>query len=157
MDNEGGTSMEWMLMPLRRYAEFSGRSRRKEFWMFALGVMLVYMACGLLMLGGGLASSFQTAGTVPPAFTPVFWLGAGLLGIVALGLLVPSVAVTVRRLHDRDMSGWWYPGFVLIGLIPYVGFLGNIAFLVLMCLPGTPGPNRFGTDPKNPPSYEAFA
>ncbi|HXD04198.1 MAG TPA: DUF805 domain-containing protein, partial [Novosphingobium sp.] len=55
--------MEWMLMPLRRYAEFSGRSRRKEFWMFVLFMMLVYAACGVLMLGGGLGASLATFNT----------------------------------------------------------------------------------------------
>jgi len=74
-----------------------------------------------------------------------------------LAMLVPSVAVTVRRLHDRDMSGWWYLGVIIVGAIPFVGFLANIPILVLMALPGTLGSNRFGPDPKGTDSYEAFA
>jgi len=63
----------------------------------------------------------------------------------------------VRRLHDRDMSGWWYLGVAVASIIPIVGFIASIAFLVLMVLPGTPGPNRFGPDPKDPTGAEVFA
>jgi uncharacterized membrane protein YhaH (DUF805 family) len=62
-------------------------------------------------------------------------------GLYALAVLIPSIAVTVRRLHDTDRSGWW----ILLGLIPLVG---TIILLVFVCLDGTPGPNRFGTNPK---------
>lgn len=149
--------MDWMLMPLRRYAEFSGRSRRKEYWMFALLMMIVYAIGGAMMFSALLP--LMTAGAVPdPAlFTPGFWAGAGLLGLFTLAIIVPAIAVTVRRLHDRDMSGWWYLGVVILGQIPYLGGLINLGFLVLMALPGTPGPNRFGPDPKGGDSYEAFA
>jgi uncharacterized membrane protein YhaH (DUF805 family) len=149
--------MDWMLMPLRRYAEFSGRSRRKEYWMFALLMFIVYA------IGGGLMFSAMwpmlTAGVTPTPdmLTGSFWAGAGLLGLFTLAILVPALAVTVRRLHDRDMSGWWYLGVVLLGQVPYLGPLISLGFLVLMCLPGTPGPNRFGPDPKGGDSYEAFA
>jgi uncharacterized membrane protein YhaH (DUF805 family) len=156
---EGGLSMEWMLMPLRRYAEFSGRSRRKEYWMFALLMMIVYAIGAALMFSALVPLLTAGAGTPsdPAMFTPGFWVGAGLLGLFTLAILVPAVAVTVRRLHDRDMSGWWYLGVLILGQIPYLGFLVQIGFLVLMCLPGTPGPNRFGPDPLGSDSYEAFA
>lgn len=155
--------MEWMLLPYRRYAQFSGRARRKEYWMFALFMFLVYMVCaGLMLAGGGMAA--LTAGipapdgppVAAPEFNPLFWLGAGLLGIFALASFIPSIAVGVRRLHDRDMSGWWYLGFILGGAIPVIGGLISLGFLVLMCLPGTTGMNRFGDDPKNPVGYDVF-
>ena len=152
--------MEWMLMPLKRYAEFSGRSRRKEYWMFVLLVLIVELVCFALMFAGGFdmaAMSDPTGGTVPEAPGPLFWVGAGLLGIFALAILVPSIAVTIRRLHDRDMSGWWYLGLIVASIIPIVGIIAVIAFLVIMVLPGTAGPNRFGPDPKDPTSAEVFA
>ncbi len=67
------------------------------------------------------------------------------------------IAVAVRRLHDRNLSGWWYLAATLFGFIPVIGFLGSIAFLVVMLLPGTDGPNRFGEDPKDPHSADVFA
>lgn len=149
--------MEWMLMPLRRYAEFSGRSRRKEYWMFALLVMIVYSIAGGLMMSA--LWPLVTAGITPgpESFTPGFWAGAGVIGLFTIAIFVPAIAVTVRRLHDRDLSGWWYLGVVIIGQVPWLGALVNLGFLVLMALPGTPGPNRFGADPKGGDSYEAFA
>ncbi|MBB4615233.1 DUF805 domain-containing protein [Novosphingobium taihuense] len=138
--------MEWMMMPYRRYADFSGRSRRKEYWMFVLLSLIVTMICMMLMLGGGMMSAEET-GSEPGL---LFWLGAGLLGIFVLGSFIPSIAVQVRRFHDQDRSGW----MVLLGFIPYVG--GLIVF-IFMCLDGTRGPNRFGSDPKNPHNADIFA
>lgn len=121
--------MEWMLMPLHRYADFSGRSRRKEYWMFALLVFAVYVAISIIgaVLSGG---SGDMGG-----FTMI------LLGIFALGILVPSIAVQVRRFHDQDKSGW----FVLLGFIP---FIGGFIVLYFMIMEGTRGPNQYGPDPK---------
>lgn len=84
-------------------------------------------------------------------------VGLGIYGLYALAAFIPSIAVTVRRFHDRDMSGWWYLGLLAAGLIPFVGFIASIALLVLMCLEGTRGTNRFGPDPKDPYSEEVFA
>jgi uncharacterized membrane protein YhaH (DUF805 family) len=81
----------------------------------------------------------------------------GLAGLYLLFILVPGIAVTVRRLHDREMSGWWYLGFTVLGMIPVVGWIASIAFLVIMFLPGTPGYNRFGEDPKDLGGAEVFA
>jgi uncharacterized membrane protein YhaH (DUF805 family) len=145
--------MEWMLMPYRRYADFSGRSRRQEYWMFTLFVAIVYAAGLGLMFAGGF--SFNPDGTGEPGV--LFWVGAGLIGLFALGTFIPMIAVVVRRLHDRDMSGWWYLGAIVAGLIPFVGFLASIALLVVMCLEGTRGPNRFGPDPKDPTEANVFA
>jgi uncharacterized membrane protein YhaH (DUF805 family) len=151
--------MEWMLMPLRRYADFSGRSRRKEYWMFTLFITLVMIVLGALMFAGGLPALMeaQETGAEPEAPGALFWLGAGLLGLFALGIIIPGIAVAVRRFHDRDMSGWWYLGFIVLGAIPYIGIIASIASFVIMVLPGTPGPNRFGPDPKDPSSAEVFA
>lgn len=77
--------------------------------------------------------------------------------LYALAAFIPSIAVTVRRFHDRDMSGWWYLGLALAGAIPLIGFLASIALFVLMVLPGTAGSNRFGPDPKDPYAEDVFA
>ena len=138
--------MEWMLMPYRRYADFSGRSRRKEYWMFVLLFAIVYAVAFALLLSGGF--SMDSAGQSEPG--AMFYLGAGILGVFVLGSLIPSIAVQVRRFHDQDKSGW----FVLLNLIPYIG---GLIVLVMMCLDGTRGPNRFGADPKDPASAEVFA
>jgi uncharacterized membrane protein YhaH (DUF805 family) len=129
--------MDWMLLPLRRYADFSGRSRRKEYWMFILGWIIALAVA--LTLDGVLGMSGMVAGVYGPITLLLF-----------VGLFIPGLAVQVRRFHDQDKSGW----FVLLAFIP---FIGSIAVLVFMCLAGTPGPNRFGDDPKNPGNAEAFA
>ena len=137
--------MEWMLMPYRRYADFSGRSRRKEYWMFALLQAIIAIVLLIVMFTlGGLSGSGGTS------FGPMGMLGAGLLVIWGLATIIPSIAVQVRRFHDQDKSGW----MVLIGFIPYIG--GIIVF-VFMCLAGTAGPNRFGPDPKDPTSADVFS
>jgi uncharacterized membrane protein YhaH (DUF805 family) len=115
------------------------------------------------MMAGGFSAAALTESAAPGSslsasgLGAVFYIGAGLLGIWFLAILIPSIAVAVRRLHDRDMSGWWYLGVIIAGMIPIVGFIANIAFIVLMFLPGTPGPNRFGPDPKDPSSANVFA
>lgn len=129
--------MEWMLMPLRRYADFSGRSRRKEYWMFVLGVIIVAVVLGFIE--GILGLSGMVGGVYGP-----------LTLLLVLAIIVPSIAVQVRRFHDQDKSGW----FVLLAFIP---ILGGLIVLVFMCLEGTKGPNRFGPDPKDPNSAEVFS
>lgn len=111
----------WMILPLRRYAEFDGRSSRKEFWLFQLFVSLVILSLILLTV-------------------ITFGLGAILLAIALVGAIVPLIAVEVRRFHDQDRSGW----FALLNLIPYAG---GIIVLIFMLLPGTDGENQFGADP----------
>jgi len=155
--------LDYMLMPFRRYAEFSGRSRRMEFWSFALlNVIVLAVITVIVFATAGSFASFEnraqgsySAGA--SAFVPMMFGGAGLLYAVWwLATIVPNVAVTVRRLHDRDMSGWWYLGFVVLSMIPLIGFIASIAFFVILVLPGTPGPNRFGEDPKDPTGSEIF-
>ncbi len=145
--------LEWMIMPLKRYAEFSGRSRRKEFWFYSLLNLLILGVLVALRFGsGGTASIMEAArgGGVFAVYGAMFGGIGILIALWSLATFIPSLAVSIRRLHDRDMSGWWYLGFLVGSLIPLINFLVSIGFLVLMCLEGTRGPNRFGPDPKNP-------
>ncbi len=121
--------MEWMILPIKRFAEFKGRSRRKEYWMFFLFGIIVGVVTSILDIMLGSVESFGDNGPIN--------------GISSLFLLVPSIAVAVRRLHDIDRSGWWF----LLILIPVLGW---IALLVFYVTEGTRGENRFGEDPKNP-------
>jgi uncharacterized membrane protein YhaH (DUF805 family) len=124
--------MELMLQPLRKYAEFTGRARRAEYWLYALGL---YVVMGVLI---GLIMASSPAGA---DFNPIGVVLALLVVALSLGTFVPSLAVSFRRLHDIDRSAWW----LLIALIPLIG---PIVLLVFTLLPGTRGPNRFGSDPK---------
>lgn len=162
--------LEWMLMPIRRYADFSGRSRRKEFWLFQLLNFLVqvvligplyYAMISSMVAAGSMDDSGNFESTAAGAMQwgdhPIA-VGLAVLGVLwALFVLVPGIAVTVRRLHDRDMSGWWYLGLIVASIIPIVGLIAGIAFLVIMCLEGTRGPNRFGDDPKGGASADVFS
>lgn len=139
--------MEYMLMPLRRYADFNGRSRRKEYWMFTLFLVIVYLVLALVVggvVGGAAAAGGETAAGIFGGISGI------LIIIFALAIIVPSIAVQVRRFHDQDKSGW----FVLLGLIPFVG---GIIVLVFMCMEGTRGPNQYGPDPKGGAVDRVFA
>ena len=132
--------MNWMILPLKRYADFQGRSRRMEYWMFTLGVTLAMIALVILtMVIFGFGSSGDATGLAGVVG------GAGIIVFLLfyLAILVPAVAVQVRRFHDQDKSGW----LVLLNFIPYVG---GIVVLVFMLLEGTKGPNQYGPDPKDP-------
>jgi uncharacterized membrane protein YhaH (DUF805 family) len=138
--------LNWMLLPYRRYAEFAGRSRRREYWMFILFYLVVYAVLNAVF------------GTSDWVRTPTgFGYGSALVGgggivagLFALFSFVPALAVSIRRLHDQDRSGW----LLLLGLIP---LLGGFALLVLMCLSGTVGGNRYGPDPKQPGDASVFS
>lgn len=154
--------MEWMLLPFRRYAEFSGRSRRKEYWMFILFNLIVYsILAGLAVVAG--FRPWEAFGPEPTATIDDMVTVPAVIAVLALSVvyflavLVPSIAVSVRRLHDRDLSGWWYLAYIVLSNVPFVGAIVSIAFLVVTCLEGTRGPNRFGDDPKNPVGYDVFA
>ena len=126
----------------RNYANFQGRASRSEYWFFALFVgIIAVVLTGLLMLG----MNFQTG-----EITGLGYLIIAVLVVFYLGVLIPSIAVAVRRLHDRNMSGWWYLGFIVLSAIPFVGIVASIAMLVIFCLKGTDGDNRFGPDPLRP-------
>jgi uncharacterized membrane protein YhaH (DUF805 family) len=125
--------MRWMLMPLRRYAEFSGRSRRREYWMYTLLNMVIVTIICLLGLWGADSKLFSSQDELMTYF-------AATLGLYSLVTFIPSLAVAVRRLHDTDKSGW----MLLLGLIPIVG---GLILLIFYLTEGTRGPNRFGPDP----------
>lgn len=128
--------MEYMFMPLKRYFDFSGRSRRKEYWMFFLLYLVLYIIAGILDVQLGFATTTSASefgdGTASASFN---MQGGMLTMIVALAFLIPNIAVAVRRMHDNDKSGWWI-------LVP----IYNI--IVIWFMEGTKGPNRFGPDPK---------
>ncbi|HKK77233.1 MAG TPA: DUF805 domain-containing protein [Saprospiraceae bacterium] len=117
---------DWYLKVLRSYSDFSGRARRSEFWYFVLFNFLISLGLGAIDAILGL----EMGGNV------------GILGLLySLFVLIPSLAVAVRRLHDTDRTGWW----ILIGLIPIIGFIVLIVFYVQE---GTPGENEYGLNPK---------
>jgi len=120
--------MNWYLKALKKYAEFSGRAQRKEYWMFLLFYILIYIAFAII---DSVTGTFSTKA------------GMGLLGgLYAIALIIPCITVTVRRLHDTNHSGWW----ILIGLVPLIG---NIILLVFMVQDGNPGENQYGPTPKD--------
>lgn len=131
------SNVNWYIKVLKKYAVFSGRARRKEYWMFVLFnfiFSLVTFLLDLVIFVTGLLG-----------FGPLFvigFLGFGLLSAVySLAVLVPGLAVSVRRLHDVGKSGW----YLLINLIPIAG---PIWFLVLTCLDSQAGDNKYGPNPK---------
>jgi uncharacterized membrane protein YhaH (DUF805 family) len=109
--------MNWYLEVLKKYVDFDGRARRKEYWMFVLiNTIISFVLMFLIMKTGGAKT------------------GSVVLNLYQLAVLLPSIAVGVRRMHDTDHSGWWI-------LCPIVN-------LIFACTGGTAGPNRFGPDPK---------
>lgn len=140
--------MEWMLLPLKRYADFSGRSRRKEYWMFVLFTMVVITVLTVLtgLMFAGMAVSDSTG---EPEMGALGFVALALPVLFVLGTFIPNLAVQVRRFHDQDKSGW----MILLGVIPYIG---AVILLVFMCLEGTRGANRYGPDPKNPDQSGVF-
>jgi len=117
--------MQWYLKVLKTWS-IDGRAQRTEYWMFTLINFLV--SVGLLIVDAAAGLTYN----------------AGANGILqtlySLAVLIPGIAVTVRRFHDVDWRGWWF----LAVVVPVVGW---IFVLVLLCLDGTPGRNRFGDDP----------
>ncbi len=113
--------MTWYLEVLKKYAVFNGRARRKEYWFFVLFNTIINLVLS------GIDSVVTGAGVVP--------------GLYTLAVLIPSIAVAVRRLHDIGRTGWW----LLIGLIPVIGW---IVLLVFMVQDGKPGENQYSLNPK---------
>lgn len=146
--------IDWAIRPLQKYADFSGRASRPEYWWFVLGLIVVYIVVSIVESILGIN---RMIGGVYGPLMVLLWLAT----------IVPQISVGVRRLHDTNRSGWW----LLLPLIPYclafilggsammggsmaglgvagifliIGAVCAIALLVFMILPGTPGDNRFG-------------
>ena len=162
MNPNSMTPVDWAKRPLQKYVDFTGRAPRAEYWWYVLAIIVLSIVARIIdnILG------MNVVGTYGP-----------LSLIVMLGLLVPNLAVSVRRLHDTNRSGWW----ILLPIIPYcaaflfggaammgaasgssagmmagaglagifllIGFVCAIVLLVFMCLPSTPGENRYGRNP----------
>lgn len=118
--------MNWYIEVLKKYTVFSGRAQRAEYWYFTLFSALVSIALIL----------------IDSVVGPLTYGGVGLLhALYVLAVLLPTIAVTVRRLHDTARSGWW----VLISFVPLVGM---IVLLVFMIMDSEPGENIYGPNPK---------
>ncbi|KZN49159.1 DUF805 domain-containing protein [Pseudoalteromonas luteoviolacea] len=121
--------MEWYISVLKNYAVFEGRARRKEYWMFFLFNIIVSVILGFI---DGL-------------------LGTSFLGIIyALAIFVPTLALSVRRLHDTGRSGWWM-------LIAFIPIIGTLALFVFFILEGEESENQYGLNPKVANEGEAVA
>ena len=119
--------MNWYLECLRKYGVFGGRARRKEYWYFVLFNIIINIVLAVIDVATG---SFSAE------------VGIGLLGgIYGLAVLIPNVAVTVRRLHDTDHSGWWL-------LIPLIPIIGAIVLFVFAVQDSNAGENKYGPSPK---------
>ncbi len=113
------------------YCDFDGRARRKEYWMFTLWYMILYFAWYIVSMALVFAIQSEAIAYIVLSIT---WL-------ICLGVFLPSLGLSIRRLHDLGKSGW----YLLFGLIPFVG---GIILLVWYCTEGTIGPNEYGPDPK---------
>lgn len=121
-----GYDMNWYLAVINKYVDFSGRARRKEYWMFFVFNIIISFVVALV---GGLIGGRDGLLTV------------SLPGLYTLFIFLPSLAVTVRRLHDTNRSGWW----ILISLVPFFGALILFVFTILDSDPDT---NTYGPNPK---------
>ncbi len=216
--------MRWMFLPFYRYAEFSGRSRRREYWLFQLLNIVVLILCCVPVMSALMASdefavndadkaqlafleqpqSIQSAygdasfGKVnfaqvqqkrscepfcssntpsnenaPDSFvfddldgaedsfvgdslTGILMASSGFIALIIwwLGSFIPQLAVTVRRLHDVNMSGWLLIPFYIGMAIPFLGFLVSLVFVGILWVPGTKGRNQYGDDPKSEQGYD---
>jgi len=120
--------MNWYITALKKYTAFSGRARRKEYWMFVLfNVIFSFIAVGLDFLFGQIIGRDGSVG--------IFSI------LYSLAIALPSLAVAVRRLHDIGKNGWWF-------FITFVPLIGSIWYLILLATDSQPGENEYGPNPK---------
>jgi len=124
--------MQWYLKAVKNYVGFTGRARRKEYWMFVLFNIIFAIVAGIVDGALGLADPMTGTGPIS--------------GLYALAVLLPGIAVAARRLHDTGRSGW----LLLLVLIPLIG---AIVLLVFMVQDSKPGPNKYGPNPKETPVF----
>lgn len=137
----------------RKYVDFQGRARRSEYWYFALfnGLALI----GLVIVGaiiGVLLSSYTTD-------SKNVIIGAIVVLVVLywLAIVLPGLAVAVRRFHDLGVTGWFVLIFAVAGAIPFVGWIASIGQLIWFCMRGTEGENDYGPDPYGPDITNVFS
>ena len=137
--------MNYLFLPYKRFVDFSGRSRPLEYWLYVLFYSVQVAAAVFIDLQFGLGGDFTSYSDFGNGGASVgFNINFGPVAIaVTLLNLLPGVAVSIRRAHDSNRRGWWL-------LVPIYNFF-------LVCFPGTPGPNRFGPDPKAPPASQIFS
>jgi len=155
---------KWMFLPLKRYAEFSGRSRRKEYWwwfLFTQGLSLIIMAP---LMAGVLKVILTVVETLPDelseeeiealfmgSFHPALFLATvGLLSLVTLAFLVPNLALNLRRFRDCGIEAKWFWILLVACFVPFFfGIPGLAIWIIAGFVPGTPGPNQFGENPRD--------
>jgi uncharacterized membrane protein YhaH (DUF805 family) len=177
--------IDFALQPLKKYATFTGRASRAEFWWFFLFTMIFYLV--LMFVVGMIAGTGMMAANPGSALmTGTFGVSTMLVGLFWLALFVPTLAVQIRRLHDTNRSGWWigvfwllYVGYMVmlfstmagatpdappnlgmaagVGIFALVFMVYSIVLLVFFCLRGTVGPNSYGEDPYGPDVEQVFA
>ena len=133
-----------------RYVDFQGRSRRSEYWWVVLFNLIVSLV--LVGLAFALGGNFGSG-----ELSPIAMILFAVFGLYMLAIILPSIALFVRRLHDINQTGWIYLGLVVASLIPFIGFIASIAMIVIACIPGTVGPNKYGPDPKGGVAADTFA
>jgi uncharacterized membrane protein YhaH (DUF805 family) len=121
--------VQWYVEVLRKYAVFNGRAGRPEYWWFTLVNLIISVVLDVVIPGAA---------------------GQILGGIYGLAVLLPSIGVTIRRLHDTNRTGWW----ILVVLIPIVGW---IWLIVLLAMAGDSGPNSYGPPARETPDAETVA
>jgi uncharacterized membrane protein YhaH (DUF805 family) len=174
--NQEMSPIDWAKRPiLEKYADFSGRAPRAEFWWYTLALMIVFVIVAIIE--GILGIHRMIAGMYGP-----------ISALLLLATLIPSLAVGVRRLHDTNRTGWWLllplipdvlmivmalttagavaagggmgaamGGLAITGLLGLITFVGAVVVFIFDVLPGTNGPNRFGPDPYGSDVGEVFA
>ncbi len=139
--------MKYFLYCLKHYADFSGRARRSEYWFFTLVhslLVILPIIIGLVMIVTASLTQLHHPASEAPRYGNVGVFIIFIFSLLHLALFIPQLAVSVRRLHDTDKSGF----FILIAFIPYVGIIGGIVLLVFYCMDSTPGYNQYGPNPK---------
>jgi len=144
--NNGNAAWEVVYGGKSGWLSFDGRARRSEYWKISMLLVLLsgVVALPLILIP---MSNTETQYGSEYGFGTVISIGLG--GLLALFCLFAMWPVTVRRFHDRGMSGWWVLAFAFLNGIPFVNVISGIAeFVILGCLDGIPGPNAYGPDPK---------
>ncbi len=141
--------MEAIQMFFARYTDFQGRSRRSEYWWVVLAVTLfIFVASFFVGFLGGLAGG---------ELNPIGFLLIGIFGLAYLAIIIPAIALMVRRFHDLDQTGWLALVFILLSFIPLIGLLASVGLIVWFAMPGTVGPNKYGPDPKGDHDVGVFS